>query len=83
MIFQPFETKDLNTSVIEDITPNEDGECITIASNNCGLSIELNTPYKETTTHCLYIDTDQENVIPLGMKHCGYEWEPVWTRKLN
>ncbi|MDY6957645.1 MAG: hypothetical protein SVK08_00675 [Halobacteriota archaeon] len=89
MIFQPYEVVGLNDgNLIEDCL--EGGERISIFVTDDEYFNETigfwNSSCKEIASFggkqaMLKVNAD-EGIIPMIVEECGYEWEPVYTRRL-
>lgn len=74
MICEPYSRSQINVQRIVDCA---DAPTFYAGTNNC-LYIQ-----SEVSSVALHIDVDKEGVIPMIVKECGYEWMPVYTRKLT
>jgi len=86
MISQPYERVFLNTQDgVKDCGEaptyifGSGGDNLFIATGDTGEMVFLDSQMSTV----LRIDVDKEGVVPMVVKEQGYEWTPVYTRKLT
>lgn len=86
MISSPYEKSQVRVQSIEDCT-DAPTQTLAIGGDNLFVNTGVTNPtltiadWERGTA--LHIDVDKEGVIPMVVREQGYEWVPVYTRKLT
>ena len=86
MISEPYERGQVRVQSIVDCT---DAPTQTLAIGgdnllvNTGVTNHILTIADWGRSTALYVDVDKKGVVPMVVREQGYEWVPVYTRKLT
>lgn len=88
MICKPYERVSLNTQngVVDCGNPptvsfGGEGNTLFLHSTNVGNAAISLADYQQGVV--LHVDVDKEETVPMIVKECGYEWVPVYSRKMS